>query len=346
MNPYVNLSEKSFWKLAVANQSMFDLKSIWQPKFNILPKHKVATYGSCFAQHIGNALKARGFNWLIAETPPETMKENDAKYFNYNVFSARTANIYTTSLLRQWVKWCNDEVDVPSEIWEKDGRYFDPFRPTIEPNGFKSPEELIESRNQVIRSFCDSIKNCDYFVFTLGLTESWINSEFGYEYPMCPGTVAGEFNANKHIFVNQQFSDILKNLKEAIVLMRGINRNIKFILTVSPVPLTATMSGDHVLVATMHSKSILRAVAGQLASTIGFVDYFPSYEIINSPVFKGAFFEPNQRSVNPYGVAFVMDNFFNSLYEKFGVTSAQSKTNNNVRDAICEEELLEAFKKS
>jgi hypothetical protein len=95
--------------------------------------------------------------------------------------------------------------------------------------------------------------------------------------------------------------------------MKTINPKLKIILTVSPVPLTATNSGKHVLIATMQSKSILRAVAGQLSDEYSYIDYFPSYEIINSAVFKGVFFEPNQRNVNPHGVSFVMDHFFNGI---------------------------------
>ncbi|MDP2902218.1 MAG: GSCFA domain-containing protein, partial [Methylovulum sp.] len=80
-----------------------------------------------------------------------------------------------------------------------------------------------------------------------------------------------------------------------------------------------------------------------------YVDYFPSYELINSPPFRGAFFEPNQRSVNPHGVNFVMDSFFKSLEAKFGKIMKQAEKNDKVslktnqQDVVCEEELLAAF---
>jgi len=352
MNPYKNLPDKAFWKLAVANKSMFDTSELWSPKFNIKHTDKVTTFGSCFAQHIGRALKKNGFDWLITEKPPEGCDAALAKKYNYNIFSARTGNIYTTSLLKQWVQWALEKKEVPSEVWERNGRFFDPFRPVIEQNGFESKAELKLSQLHTIKSFKRSIVEADYFVFTLGLTESWFNDEHGYEYPMCPGTVAGTFNENLHSFENQQFSKIINNLSEAIRLMLEVNPSLKFILTVSPVPLTATMSGSHVAVATMASKSILRAVAEQLKTNRSNVDYFPSYEIINSPIFKGTFFEPNQRSVNPYGVNFVMDNFFKGLADTFGLAKApipNSPTvivDNKVSedfDVLCEEELLAAY---
>lgn len=349
MNPYKELPKKSFWKHAVAQKSMYDIDDLWDPKFNIKPHHKVATFGSCFAQHIGKSLAKRGFTWLITEKAPKSVIKEQLEQFNYNVFTCRTANIYTTSLLKQWTYWANNEQTPPDEIWELDGRFYDPFRPKIEPKGFSSPEEVSFLRQVTINAFRQSIVESDFFVFTLGLTESWFNKN-GYEYPMCPGTVAGKYSEEIHDFKNQQFDEILKNLSEAIRIMRSINPKIRFILTVSPVPLTATKSDNHVLVATMQSKSILRAVAGQLASNRPYIDYFPSYEIINSPVFKGSFFEPNQRSVNPYGVNFVMNSFFNSLTKKYGAFDNKKHNvsppqNITPTDQHCEEALLEVFAK-
>jgi hypothetical protein len=355
MNPYENLPDKAFWKLAVASKSMFDISDLWKPKFQITPHDKVSTFGSCFAQHIGNALKARGFNWFISENPPIGCSKFIAKKYNYGIFTARTGNIYTTSLLKQWVEWSLGEKAIPDEVWSKNDRYYDPFRPRIEPNGFETINELKMSQEQTLKSFRRSIEESKYFVFTLGLTESWFNKDGGYEYPMCPGTIAGEFDQNKHQFINQKYEQIKNNLVETIELMKKVNPQLRFILTVSPVPLTATKSGNHVAVATMASKSILRAVTEELMSHVD-VDYFPSYEIINSPIFKGTFFEPNQRSVNPYGVKFVMDNFFECQRAEFGEQSSSAKTlkREGIQSAAfatekydeqCEEALLEAFGK-
>lgn len=342
-NPYQSLHNRSFWKPAVSQKSMFDINELWVPKFNIEKNDNVSTFGSCFAQHIGNALKSRGYNWFITEMPPTGMSENNSKLFGYNYFSARTGNIYTASLLRQWVEWSLGKISVPSEAWQKDGRFYDPFRPAIEPLGFKSEEEMKTLRTHSINFFRDCITKSDYFIFTLGLTESWFNQK-GYEYPMCPGTVAGTFDDDSHFFRNQDYGFILENLSVAIGLMQEANSKLRFILTVSPVPLTATMSGNHVLVATMESKSILRAVAGQLANRHSNVDYFPSYEIINSPVFRGVFFEPNQRNVNPHGVDFVMNIFFNSMSKKTGVIHAISdEIAVEDFDENCEEALLEVY---
>ncbi len=367
-NPYSSLPESAFWKTAVASKPASEISGLWDPKFQIMPPHKVATFGSCFAQHIGRALRERGYYWYIAERAPEGMTEENLKLFNYDLFSARTGNIYTTSLLRQWVEWALGEKPVPDEYWVKDGRIYDPFRPAIEPNGFESVEEMRESRQCAITAFHQAITETKFFVFTLGLTESWFNKSQGYEYPMCPGTAVGTFNPAEHEFRNQQFEFVRSNLLEALTRIRSVNQTVRIILTVSPVPLTATKSGRHVLMATMESKSILRAVAGQLRSGHGWVDYFPSYEIISSPVFGGQFFEANMRSVAKAGVDFVMDSFFADLNRKFGADAAPAKAKakpnplnplnllrrrppaggsdaETAEDVVCEEQLLEAFGK-
>src|SRR5690606_34218267 len=127
---------------------------------------------------------------------------------------------------------------------------------------FRTAEEMVRSRQAAIGAFRQSLVTARVLVFTLGLTESWFNRRHGYEYPMCPGTVAGEFDEASHQFVNQDFPNIKRALIDTLRRIKAVNENIRVLLTVSPVPLTATMSGNHVLVATMESKSILRAVAG------------------------------------------------------------------------------------
>jgi len=346
MNPYTKLADKHFWATAVARRNMFEISGLWEPKARIKPGDKIVTFGSCFAQHLGNALKSNGFNWHITEKAPPALGVDDARKFNYGVFTARTGNIYTVSLLRQWTSWALGDAQPPEEVWEKGGRFYDPFRPNVEPDGFESVEELRLSRQMAIEAFRRALEESDLFVFTLGLTESWFNVRDGYEYPMCPGTVAGTFDPDAHRFVNQDYATILSTLTEVLRRIRSVNRSVRILLTVSPVPLTATMSGAHVLVATMESKSILRAVAGRLTKQFAFVDYFPSYEIINATAFRGTFFEPNQRSVSGAGVNHVMKLFFECHDAKFPPQAHRQprpKPQARAADVVCEEQLLDAF---
>jgi len=337
--PYTTLPARAFWRPAVADRKMMEISELWTAKFEISEHTAFATYGSCFAQHFGQALKARGFDWLVTEPAPPQLAADQAKRFNFNVFSSRTGNIYTTSLLRQWVSWADGSATPPEEIWPDGDRVYDPFRPAIEPGGFANAEELIRTRAATIAALRASIEQADVFVFTLGLTESWVNAPGGYEYPMCPGTHAGSFDAEAHHFINQDYPTVEANLRTALDAMRAMNSQLKFLLTVSPVPLTATNSANHVLVATSYSKSVLRAVAGTLASTMADVDYFPSYEIVAAPPFRGTFYQANQRNLASHGVAAVMDHFFAGA----GLVSAPTAAAPESWGEHCEDALLDAF---
>lgn len=352
MNPYETLPESAFWAPAVARRHMLDIEALWRAPFPITPGTQIATYGSCFAQHFSRALVARGFSWLNAEPAPKGLAEEDARRFGYGVFSARTGNIYTASLLRQWVSWALEASTPPDLHWEQDGRIYDPFRPAIEPEGFGSVEEMLASRRACLAAFRTSIMECNLLVFTLGLTESWWDAEGGFEYPMCPGTHAGTFDPARHVFRNQDYAFVRENLVRAIGMIRRARKKGPYILlTVSPVPLTATNSGNHVLVATMESKSVLRAVAGDVARVQHNISYFPSYEIINSPVFRGTFFEPNLRGVNHHGVDHVMETFFAGLPRPAARTADRrrkaapvaSDRDEAADDLQCEEAILQAF---
>ena len=179
---------------------MFDIDNIWVPTVELSYKDHFSTYGSCFAQTSEQGAKINGLRWLNAEEAPYGMTESSKKAFNYGLYSSRTQNIYTPTMLRQWLEWVAEPLRKHDEFWILDGAYIDPVRPTIEPQGFLSFDEMINSRLHSVECFKNSIVNCSVFIFTLGLTERWSNSKTGLEYSVCPGTVAGQFDDTEHVF--------------------------------------------------------------------------------------------------------------------------------------------------
>lgn len=341
--PYDLQPDDAFWRAGVSARYPLSISGLWRAKRPVSAKDKVVTAGSCFAQHISRALQARNFGWYNAEPAPPGMSDADAKAFGYGVFSFRTGNIYTASLLHQWVSWATEKTPPSEEVWEKDGRFFDPFRPVIEPNGFESADEVRASREGTIRAVRRAMTDATLFVFTMGLTEGWRDKETGVVYPMCPGTAAGVFDGARHVFVNEGYASVHADMIAALDIMRAINPNLRFLLTVSPVPLTATASDQHVLTATTYSKSVLRAVAGDLTRECEDVDYFPSYEIITGAPFRAMFYEPNLRSVAPQGVEYVMRSFFAGQDNSAPTAAPQSlpaPSQSTANDVACEEELL------
>ena len=94
-HPYASLPARAFWRSGVAGRSARGVEDVWRPKFEINPATPIATFGSCFAQHIGAALRARAFNWLQTEPPPRALSPENAKAHGYDLFTCRTGNIYS-----------------------------------------------------------------------------------------------------------------------------------------------------------------------------------------------------------------------------------------------------------
>ncbi|SCL70613.1 GSCFA domain-containing protein [Micromonospora peucetia] len=313
MNPYQSLPSRSFWRSAVAEPEMLAIGEVWTPKFAIAPDDPVLTAGSCFARHLGPALLDEGMNWREVELPPPGLTEAERRARHYGAFSFRTGTIYTAATLRQWLAWALADDTGPGEVWCEGDRFFDPYRPSVEPDGYASAEATLAARRSTLAAIRGAIAEAGCLIFTLGLTEAWRDRATGTVHPVCPGTVRGVFDPGRHAFHNFTVAEVHDDLCAAVALLRAANPRLNVLLTVSPVPLTATATGAHALTATTYSKSVLRAAAGQLAQEHDHVDYFPSYELITGFPFRGVFFAPNLRAVTPAGVAFVMRHFFDAL---------------------------------
>ncbi len=357
-SPYENRDPKHFWRSAVSDAHLLTATGLYTKKFELRAKDGIATAGSCFAQHVANFLRRNGFSVLDVEPKPPLLDEEKAKAFGYSIYSARYGNIYTVRQLLQLARDAERGFVDERDVWSKDGRFFDALRPNVEPEGADTVEEVLELRRHHLAKVKHLFETMDVFIFTLGLTEAWVRKDTGRVYPTAPGTIAGDYDPDLFVFKNFGYDEVFADFEAFFELMRLWNPKLKVILTVSPVPLTATATDDHVLIATTYSKSVLRAVAGKLAQMSARIDYFPSYELVASPWSRGFFYESNMRAVNPGGVAAVMRVFFEQHGTHAAAEAAQpeAKAERRVRpqrrrereqsaeeDAICEDVLLEAF---
>lgn len=362
-SPYQGLTSSSFWSSAVTNSTSLVSDGLFLKKWPIGKDEKIATAGSCFAQHIGRNLKRNGFNVLDMEPGPLGLTLEDQIKFGFSLYSARYGNIYTTRQLLQLAREAFGEWKPGEVVWRgKNGSHYDAMRPGCEPLGLDSRQEVEIHRKYHLERVREMFETMDLFIFTLGLTEAWMHSGTGTVFPTAPGTIAGQYDPTKYIFKNFLFDEVLKDFnafKSLIHSKQNKTGKAKFLLTVSPVPLTATASGNHVLVATAYSKSVLRALAGQLSIEQSDVDYFPSYEIISNPWSKTLFYENNLRSVKESGVQAVMQTFFKAYLAEEKEVNDLSTTSNlqhletqkietnstKAEDVICEEAILDAFGK-
>ncbi|WP_232082039.1 GSCFA domain-containing protein [Arthrobacter sp. SO5] len=317
------------------------LEGLHEKKFAIGASDAIATAGSCFAQHIARNLRLKGFNVVDSEPAPRFLNANTAEKFGFGVYSARFGNVYYVRQLLQLAQEAFGEREPSNWIWEKDGRYYDALRPSVEPDGLDSPESVREHRQQHLAAVRRMVESATVLVFTFGLTEGWVDRVSETVFPTAPGTISGDFDSDVFEFKNFDYAEILADFQELRLLLHRHNPELKFIVTVSPVALAATATDNHVLVATTYSKAVLRAVTGELARLYPDVDYFPSFEIITGSQAKGRFWDDTLRGVSPEGVNTVMRHFFRS-YPPVAV-SPPAKELESAEGVLCEEALLEVF---
>lgn len=293
--------------------------------FLLSKEDRVATAGSCFAQHMSKALSSAGLNFFIAE-PDSTSA----------TFSARYGNIYTSTQLKQLFSRAYNLFEPQDTAWQRaDGRWIDPFRPEIERAGFATPKEVDVSRLDHLAAVRKMFEELDVFVFTLGLTEGWRAKSDAAVFPLAPGISGGVFDDTKYEFFNANVATVVDDMGEFLSALRSVNPTARILLTVSPVPLMATYEQRHVLVSTTASKAILRAAADEICRSSGHVSYFPSYEIITGSFNRGRYYDDDLRSVTSTGVAHVM-----RLFLKHYADIDEVQTAEDLFDIVCEEEKL------
>jgi hypothetical protein len=246
------------------------------------------TIGSCFAEEIRKALTANGIRCLpdyarIAVDPARMRVDTlpHRQHMNYyNTFSIRQEFERAAGLWTQ----------TPDDVWELPGReirnamvvtgegsvFQDPYRRLV---FGRTRDDLWEAIQAINLAFLDGIRSADVFVITLGMTEVFRKTNDDRVANQIP-VYAGGGGLKETYFHDSGFQENLDNLNAVIDLIARFNADARVVISVSPVPLERTFSGQDVVVANMQSKATLRAVAGAVEKARDNVIYFPSYEIV------------------------------------------------------------------
>jgi hypothetical protein len=306
-HPYKTAHDRAFWAKSVAKN--------WNPAAAAKKKGALvvdgeclASAGSCFAANIIPYLETAGIRYVRTEVPPTSVQKWFTESLSYHKFSAAYGNIYTAQQFLQLVKRALGRFKPLEDRWHIGNAVIDPFRPGLR-FAASTDREFDLLTAQHLACVVDALRRADVFVFTFGLTEAWVSRLDGAVFPACPGTIAGEFDSNIHAFHNFTARETAKQFIESIDVIREINPRLRFIVTVSPVPLVATATDDHVLLATTYSKAALRVAAQDVTEQRPKVAYFPAYEIVTGPQAPPTFFEPNFRDVTAAAIETVMAAF-------------------------------------
>ena len=309
-NPYKRLPSSSFWSKSVSLTDTALIDPIIETKFRFDKDMKIASAGSCFAQQLSSRLKEIGLNYITKESPHSLLNDSEAVLYNYNTYSARYGNIYTISQLKQLFQRVFNDSQYDNHILTSDNYFIDAYRPRIQPKGFSSLEELELDRKIHYKAVRSVFEDLDVFIFTLGLTESWRSKTDNSTFPICPMALCDSIPLQDYYLHNFSLTEIEQDLEEFIDLLSVVNKSAKIILTVSPVPLVATGFKNHVLVSNCYSKSLLRVAAGNISEKYSNVDYFPSFEIVNT---IPGYFTSDLRTVTQKGIDHVMKVFIKNF---------------------------------
>ena len=75
-SPYQNLPRRAFWRTAVGEQAADDPGDLYRPRWKLDPQERVFTAGSCFAQHVGGALRAANVRVIDIEVLPFNLSKS------------------------------------------------------------------------------------------------------------------------------------------------------------------------------------------------------------------------------------------------------------------------------
>jgi hypothetical protein len=335
----------------VASVPPFAIDPLLSVPFTISSSDKIATAGSCFAQHIARGLQSCGFNYYVPEQPPASLSAEEAQRRNYGVFSCRYANIYTSRQLLQLVARAYGRFKPDVDVWQRaDGRFVDPFRPLVEPDGFLTVDDLHADRAVHLAAVRKMLESLDVLVFTFGQTECWRTKSDGAVVPVAPGVAGGQWPSDVFEFWNMRVADVVADFLEVTDLIRASNSKAKIVVSVSPVPLVATYENRHALVSNAYTKATLRVAVDEICAVRPEVSYFPSYEVITASCNATRYYEDDQRNVTPQGVAHAMRIFFSHFAADRGVDlaamAAQSGLAGEVArlaSIVCDEDRLDTL---
>lgn len=291
-----------------------------RPKFQIEPSSPIFTMGSCFARGVENVLISRGLPLLLdGHGAPaehfESWNEETGRGGGAarGTLSRGALNKYSVRSMAHELKRVLLDESYPDEglIELAPDQWFDPHA-----SGLKllDKETALANRKRLTTATAQ-IRQARICFFTLGLTETWLDAQTGLAMNVHPGPAWLARMPERFRFVDYGYEATLNDMLSILTIVRQhCHPEMRFVVTVSPVPLGATFKDADVIVANSASKSVLRAVAEELYRRFDFVDYFPSYEIVlNSP--RALAFEEDQLHIARDMVAAVMATFERSYLD-------------------------------
>ncbi|NOT52014.1 MAG: GSCFA domain-containing protein [Chitinophagaceae bacterium] len=261
---------------------------IKRPDPLITYKDKIMLTGSCFTEHIGNALQ--GLKFSILQNPngilfgPDSVCKSllsyvgDKKYSENDLFQ----------LNEVWHSW-----DHHSRFSNID---------------VKEAVRIINESQQSANNF---LKKADWLIITLGSAFTYRLTEFAESSKTSPSERLGQAVANCHRapanwFIKEllEIDHIKEMLEDCLQRLKQFNPDLKFIFTVSPV--------RHIrdgVVENNRSKARLLEAVHYIVAKFESAHYFPAYELVIDVLRDHRFYDIDLVHPNYPATEFVLEKF-------------------------------------
>jgi hypothetical protein len=271
-----------------------------RPSFQLRQGEAIFTVGSCFARNIEQRFGELGFDVaaLKLRLPAEERASDTENDF---------LNKYPPVSILNEMRWALDPAySFPEEgyLHVRRDHWHDPHAAA---NLKPAPLERVKERRAMVSQLYAQLPACRIIVMTLGLVEAWFDQTTGVYLNGAPPLSTMQAQPDRFRLEVLTPDEILKTLEEIHDLLERFGHpDFRILLTVSPVPMKNTFTGQDAVAANTYSKSALRAAAEMFVRTHPRVDYFPSYEIVTLTPRSSAFIQDN-RHVTPQVVDTIVD---------------------------------------
>jgi GSCFA family len=262
-------NEHSRWdKIATRFNTDF-MSVVFAPKFKIAATDRFFCIGSCFARNVELELIYRDICVLSKRIicPKEEFSHRPTGLVNK----------YTTGSMLNEFKWALTPPRPQDVLIETDGGWADFQLATASP---VSLARGIARRSYLMEDYFARLRQADVVVMTLGYVENWLDTATGFYLNVAPSRAVARRHDGRFRLERTDVATNLKHLLQIREILTELSPGARIVVTVSPVPMNATFSGDDVLVANMYSKATLRTAAQAFADAFADVEYFPSYELV------------------------------------------------------------------
>ena len=254
-----------------------------KPPFQIEYGQKLISIGSCFSENIGQYFQKFKFD-IVINPFGQQYNPSSIAYALERIIENRP---YTAPELFQH-----------NEQFHSFDHHSDYSRPT--------EEETLSTINENLAAAHRQLKQADVLFLTFGTAHIFQLPENGRTVSNCHKMPAKRFNKRM-----LSVDEITETIDGAIAKLKAINKDIKIVLTVSPVWYFAFGIEENTL-----SKSLLFVAIQQLKQSMPELYYFPAYEIVMDELRDYRYFAEDMLHPNYQTTNYVWEVLQNTLIER------------------------------